>query len=57
MAYIHHSHPVCSDCGEKHTPRDREECIECLKEQLEELKAIILDHEKWNSHEVTKDEE
>lgn len=40
MAYIHHSHPKCDDCGERHTPGNPTECIEVLKEKLDELQQI-----------------
>lgn len=40
MAYIHHSHTKCQDCGEKHRPGNSEECIELLK-------GMVADADHW----------
>ncbi len=34
MVNIHHCHVKCEDCGYRHTPGNREECVELLKEEL-----------------------
>uniref|UniRef100_A0A6H2A473 Uncharacterized protein n=1 Tax=viral metagenome TaxID=1070528 RepID=A0A6H2A473_9ZZZZ len=36
MVYTHHSFVTCDDCGERHSVGNREDCIEVLKERLEE---------------------
>jgi hypothetical protein len=37
---IHFSHIKCDDCGERHTPGNRDECIEVLKACLTEADGI-----------------
>ena len=37
LLMIHHSNVMCDDCGERHTPGNKEECIEILKQQLANL--------------------
>ena len=36
---IHHSHVVCDDCGERHTPGNKEECIEQLQETIADIEV------------------
>ena len=38
---IHQSHVKCDDCGERHTPYNSAECVECLKFIVEMLKDEI----------------
>jgi hypothetical protein len=31
---IHFSHVTCDDCGERHYPGNKDECVEILKERI-----------------------
>ena len=43
--HCHHAYPLCDECGERHSPNDKDACIECLKLMIwslvEEGKEII----------------
>jgi hypothetical protein len=40
---IHHSNPQCDTCGQRHTPNDLDECLDCIlaatSEEIFDLKA------------------